>query len=179
MGKKTKYDLTTLIRQNKKLFEALNSSNDLSCILIGASYLDESLGALLHEFSIESSVTDKIIYDNSSILSTLSSKTDITYVLGLVSKDNYNDLRKIAEIRNMVAHSHLSKDFSNEEVIASCGQLNYWKILQSDNENEKDKLFSSNKPREMAKNKWKFTVALLSQEILVNGQCAHRRERKD
>jgi len=60
----------------------------------------------------------------------------LAYCLGLVFKTTYNNLRHLAEIRNLFAHSHKPIDFENREVQENCAELKTLFDLMSTDERE-------------------------------------------
>ncbi|MBA9078667.1 MltR family transcriptional regulator [Rufibacter quisquiliarum] len=94
----------------------LDKETDRGCALLGVSYLDEELKELIQSYLVQNNTIQKKIFDNNGGLATLSSKIDIAFLLGLISKETYNDLNYIRKIRNEFAHSKYSIDFNNKEV---------------------------------------------------------------
>jgi hypothetical protein len=81
----------------------------------------------------------------------------------LIDKKIFQDLIKISEIRNVVAHSHILKIFQNKDISEKCDELNCWKILNS---GYTRKLFESNS-NQAIRNKFKLSVVLISQKLLL------------
>lgn len=104
-----------------KVYEILNDGQDIACALIGAAYLDALLGSLLKEHFVQGETAENML--NVGVLSEFKARADLAYCLKLVTKEDYQDLAKIAEIRNEFAHSHLGLDFGNGVVAKKCGEL--------------------------------------------------------
>ena len=56
-------------------------------------------------------------------LSTLSAKTRAAYCLGLISKDEFEDITTVREIRNIFAHHLFDCDFQQPEIVAALNSL--------------------------------------------------------
>jgi DNA-binding MltR family transcriptional regulator len=102
----------------------------LRCALVGASYLDASLGTLLKEGFVHRGKTADKMLEPGGLLSEFRARSDLAYCLGLVNEDEYRDLSTIAEIRNRFAHSYLSIDFKDNEVKRLCGELQAWRFFR-------------------------------------------------
>jgi len=149
-------NLSELNYEIKDLYNALNNKeSDLACILIGANFLDVSLATILKIFLKNSSVTDNILDHNKGFLGNFKNRMDICYCLNLIEKNVYQDLMRIAEIRNIVAHNHILDGFENQEISEKCNDLHFWKLLIK---REKEKLFN--------RHKFNFTVVIISQKLL-------------
>jgi hypothetical protein len=83
--------------------------------------------------------------------------------MDLIDKKIYQDLIKISEIRNEVAHSHIMSVFQKENISKRCDELNYWKIFYS---NFSKRLFESNSNKAI-RNKFVFSVLIISQKLLL------------
>jgi DNA-binding MltR family transcriptional regulator len=95
---------------------------DVGGVLIITSYIDSCLERVLRSTLKKGNTLDNLLKSGGA-LSTFSSRCDLCYVLGLISKEFYNDLKKISEIRNTFAHHHLTANFENEKVKNNCNEL--------------------------------------------------------
>ena len=168
MSRKNIYPIEDLSRDTKILFDTLNEGSDLSCVLIGTSFLDESLRSLLQRYFIKSNTSKNILSPN-GFLGSFASRCDLSYCLNLIDKKIHQDLKTIGEIRNLFAHSHLNISFAETEVISLTDKLSYCDILKgtamfSENTNPTPKQIHTN-----SMNRFKLTVVLLSQKLLVAG----------
>ena len=83
----------------------INDQTDRGAALIVATWLDEELRAAIKTRFVNSDFNETRVFEGNGPLSTFSSKIDIGYSLGLLSKQNYSDLTIIRKIRNDFAHS--------------------------------------------------------------------------
>jgi mannitol operon repressor len=123
MSKKRTPRIEQLSSESKELLDVLNNEQDLSVILIGASFLDTILSSILERKFLQSSVSINLLKAGIGALGSFAARADICYVLKLIEKSLYNDLRKIAQIRNEIAHYHLALNFDAENVNKLCGEL--------------------------------------------------------
>lgn len=122
MEKRTKVPTEQLSEETRHLYDVLNEEKDLAVILIASSFLDACLKSMLEHRLLDSSVTERIL-DHRGILGTLSARADLCYVLGLIPKRAYQDLTTVAQIRNIIAHHHLTQSFDNADIAAKCATL--------------------------------------------------------
>lgn len=126
MPKKSKvFSLEDLSGDSNRIFQILTKGPDFSTAMVGASYLDACLDALLRAVLHESTVTDKLLAADGGSLGSFAARADLAYVLGKIPKPLYQDLKDIATIRNIFAHTHLNVDFNNAEVRPLCSGLRY------------------------------------------------------
>jgi DNA-binding MltR family transcriptional regulator len=116
-------DLDILFRDREKLINVLNNESDIGCVLVSVSFLDRCLTLLLQDRFIKNSNTVKKVLHPEGLLGEYSSKVKLCYCLSLIDRTKYCDLIKVAEIRNIFAHSHLLLDFSNAKIQGECNKL--------------------------------------------------------
>ena len=160
--------LEELSEDIQKVYDILNQESDLACVLIGTSYLSELLASTIKIAFIETSVLQKIFDPQRGIIGGFSSRADLAYCLGLISKTNYQDLLKIAEIRNKFAHKHLSLDFGDTTIRKICGELKAWLILILDKKDGKTEELSQEHMRLYTRNQFNMSVVLLGSRIYLN-----------
>jgi DNA-binding MltR family transcriptional regulator len=122
---------TGLSEDTACFYEVLNDEPEFVQVIVGAAYIDACLGAMLQRFLLESSVSEKLLDARGGALGSLAARADMCYSLGLIKKELYADLTKIAEIRNTFAHHHLTLDFGDPQVAALCEQLGYIDSLRN------------------------------------------------
>lgn len=145
-----------LSAQSQELFDVLNKSDDLVCIIVGASWLDATLESFLRQRFVNKEVEKRLV---GGPLGGYSAKVDLAYGLGLFSKHTYEDLRKIGEIRNSVAHSHFHLTFKDEGIQKKCSVLKKWKIVPH--------VAHPLKPEIMARSQFTISVAIINSQLLT------------
>lgn len=119
------FSLEELSGDSKRIVKNLMEGSDISTVMVGASYLDACLATLLRAVLHNSEVTENLLAPNGGFLGTFAVRADLAYVLGKIPKLLYQDLRDIATIRNIFAHTHFDIDFNNPTVKSLCNELRY------------------------------------------------------
>lgn len=175
MMKKTKakrpISIETLSSDTKRLFDVLNEESDLACVLIGVSFLDETVRSMLSRFLVDGNTTKRLLDPQQGAIGEFSVRFQLAYCLGIVKKTYVSDLTTLAEIRNLFAHNHLGVTFENKEIQQKCRTLKTPKMLPSVQRAEENfKGTYSDKDRyNDARNRFTITVAMLSNFLLVEG----------
>jgi DNA-binding MltR family transcriptional regulator len=92
-----------------EFMKELNKETDRGAFLFGVTFIDELLKDLL-TFFFDKNEKDFIekTFDYNGPLGTFSSRIKIAYCLCLITKDEYDDLDKLRDLRNDFAHKLLS-----------------------------------------------------------------------
>ena len=159
-------NIDQLSGDTKKVFDVLNDESDLACVLIGTSYLSELLAKIIETSFIKTSISGKLLDPQGGAIGQFAIRTDLSYCLGLINKNYYQDLGVIAAIRNMFAHKHLTLDFSDEIVRGKCEELKAWRILQHGEEEPGE--LTKEQMRVQARNQFNFSVIIIGQSMHVN-----------
>ena len=166
--KKNKKSIEKLDSQVQDFFSIVNDADDLTCVLLSVNYLDELLRAILETRLRESKVTKNILNPSSGFLGTFSARIDMVYCLGMFNKKIYNDLRVIAQIRNIFAHSFDSISFGSPEVKKLLKQFQWY-----DSFSGPLRKFEDYPPGFLKynKNRYKYTdtVGLLGPKLILSG----------
>ena len=163
-------DIKSIVIKKSELFEELKSeSNDYSCVLLGASYLDELFASLLKEKFINGSDTaSKVLNPSGGILGTFLSRIDISYCLGLIDKVIKADCQVIGEIRNIFAHNYFKTTFYNNDIQKKCNDLRHINSVFKEQFFENDKTYTDNELALIAKNKFIISIVLLTSNLELN-----------
>ena len=117
-----------------KLFDALDGDSDFVCVMIvGTSYVDYALGALLKAHFLDVTTSETLLQPTGGNLGSLHIKSSLTYCLGLISKGCKANIDRIAEVRNQFAHRLGELNFSDPKIAELCQQIK----LPSPNEHVK------------------------------------------
>lgn len=101
----------------------IETQNDISVAILSGAYLDLLLEQLLRTFLvIDGDIQDKLFAADRP-LSTFSSRINIAYSLGLLTKSEYNDLNRVRHIRNEFAHSLHGLTFDEARIQDRCRSL--------------------------------------------------------
>jgi DNA-binding MltR family transcriptional regulator len=106
-----------LSKESQALFNVMYEEPDMACVLIGTSYLEQTLASLLERFFIKSDIAKKLLDSRGGTLGSFQSRADIGYCLGLIPKSLYQNLCVVGEIRNKFAHSYLSLSLDDPAIV--------------------------------------------------------------
>jgi DNA-binding MltR family transcriptional regulator len=102
--------------------EIMDGETDLSCALLGASLIDLHLKMLLEKFFINGKTSERIL-SNTGFAGNSRARTDLAYVLGLINKDEYNNILNVLEIRNLFGYEHTLTSFASRKISKLCEKL--------------------------------------------------------
>ena len=97
----------------------LNKESDRGVILICASTIDCFFKDLIEKYLNKNKGRKKEIsklFEYPNPLNTFASKIQMSYCLGLIPKEMYEDFERVRKIRNVFAHGYDYKDFSTHEI---------------------------------------------------------------
>lgn len=114
----------------------LREGNDRSLAIVGAALVESSLDYLIKNYLVnDESKVDKFINGKDFY-----SKIQLAYFLGLISKDEYNDLNCIREIRNLFAHKLSVSDLNDKDVKSESSKFIIPKKMNYKNDNLREML---------------------------------------
>lgn len=80
--------------------QEFNRESDRGAALIAASLLDERLKGILQAFFLDSKVSYELLNGANAPLGTFSSRISASYALGLIQKNELDEINLIRKIRN-------------------------------------------------------------------------------
>ena len=117
----------------KGFFLKFQKESPRAAAILGVAFLDVQLRQLISNLLIdETNVVDELLGNDKKIdrpLSSFSSRIRAAYCLGLISKDEYEDLNIIRKIRNRFAHRLHDLSFDDHEIVSWCKTLRIPKEL--------------------------------------------------
>lgn len=96
--------------------DKLRKESDRGAVLISASILDEQLKEVLRAFFTDSKSSKELIEGTNAPLGTFSSRINSCYGLGLIQKNEFEELNTIRKIRNEFAHKWDDGDFMTPRI---------------------------------------------------------------
>jgi mannitol operon repressor len=97
------------------IFNLLTGESDRGCALVAGEAFNELLASMLARLFVESKASGALLNGGGNApLGTLSARIRACFALGLVSKDEYDDLDLVRRIRNSAAHFGEGNLFSFE-----------------------------------------------------------------
>ena len=137
-------------------------------VVLGAAFLDEHLRQVLANFVIDDKKATAELLENNGPLSTFSARTRAAYSLGLINKEERDDLNLIRKIRNRFAHDLHDLTFEDQNIVSWCYSLQLPKRLLSEMITEPGDLFI------VAVAIHAQRIALLAIEIKMERRAKHR-----
>ena len=96
----------------RKFQNEFEGSDDRSCALVLAAYLDQCLEVLLSHAFPNQQTSCNAVFGDQRALGTFASKIDLAFFLNLIPESFQQDLHLIRKIRNQFAHSLHGEAFS-------------------------------------------------------------------
>lgn len=94
-----------------------HKAGDRAFAVLGAAYMDHILEQLLRAaFVDDQSATESLLGPQGPIGSN-GARYNLAYAIGLIAKEERDDLKKIADIRNRFAHVYTAVDFESDDRI--------------------------------------------------------------
>jgi len=94
----------------------MEKSDDRSCAILSASYIDHCLDLLIRNSLLGNENTIKELMSATRPLSTFSAKSNIAFCLNLIPEGFFNDITRIRKIRNKFAHQFKGMTFNDEPI---------------------------------------------------------------
>jgi DNA-binding MltR family transcriptional regulator len=110
---------------------AMQESSERGFVILGTAYLDEAVRQLLGAFLVDDEGKQGELLDGGgrAPLGAFGSRIEAAYLLGLISREEYEDLNALREIRNQYAHALHGITLDNDYLRSRVGKLQLWKQL--------------------------------------------------
>jgi len=154
-----------LSKDTQKVYDVLNKESDLACVLIGTSYLSEMIAGMLETVFVKTDIAKKILNPQFGAIGGFMARADLARCLGLVDKKDYQDLKKVAEIRNLFAHRHIALNFGNNTVQKACEDLQVCRFLRRSAKERENAKATKEQLRITARSQFTTSIVLLSSPI--------------
>lgn len=99
------------------------NATDRAVAVVAGAFLEELLEDLLKTFFVKDEKSNKKVFEGYGPLATFNSKIEISYRLGLITKNERNKLHTIRSIRNDFAHTVGDLSFSNQSISDKCQNI--------------------------------------------------------
>lgn len=116
------YDESQLRQDMLWVVRAFNNENDLTFCVVSVSYLEACLKDFLLSKLKKSSVSKQIL-SHKGALGSAFSKAQLAYSLGFISKEYFQDIQLLLDVRNLFAHVHTQCSFETSEIARKCQEL--------------------------------------------------------
>lgn len=116
---------------HNEFIQEMQAPSERGFVILGVAYLDEALKQLLAAFLLEDVGRKEEFLDGegNGPLGTLHSRIRATYLLGLISEEEYEDLERLREIRNQYAHALHGVTLDNDYIRQKVDALGVWRQL--------------------------------------------------
>ncbi len=160
-------DNSSMIIEWRAVWEELESTSDRAAAIVGEAILDQSLSKLLSSYLVRNQKEVDNLLNHPGHLSSLLSKSALAYCLGLITKEQLDDLRAINTIRNRFAHRLHESSFNDQFIKEKMDRIEaYRRFLASDQANSPRKQFDA-------------AVSMLSYSLSIESmRMEHRQETK-
>jgi DNA-binding MltR family transcriptional regulator len=111
--------------------EEFHDAPDRVLAIVGAAYLDSLLDQLLRATFVEDKKEVDHLLGPTGPLGSNGSRYQLSYCLGLLDKDQRDDLRLIAKIRNAFAQRYDVRSFEHQDTRKLLAKLHYGKELDA------------------------------------------------
>lgn len=111
------------VQQLQEFLTVFNAETDRGAALVAASMLDERLQEILKAFFLKSQEASDLLTGFNAPLGTFSSRASAAFALGLVQKNEFNEITLIRKIRNEFGHGWEPMSFSSNRIAIFTRQL--------------------------------------------------------
>ena len=101
------------------ILKCTNGESDRGITLIIAAHIDELLRRIIESFLIDSNEVEQLFEGPYAPFGSLSGKTKAAYVMGLITKNEFNKIDAVRGVRNIFAH-HVHADFEHKDIAKIC-----------------------------------------------------------
>jgi len=119
-------DFNSINRFNR----ALSAHDDRGLALALAAFAEDTLGRLLLTYLIECKQSKDLIEGFNAPLGTLAARVKAGFAIGLLTKEQYEDLEVARKIRNLFAHDWEGVSLDQPDIRAMIGQLHGYNFDQ-------------------------------------------------
>jgi len=122
-GKKSHTEKVAKSKDFQGFLDEFQQENDRSAAIIGAAFLDEYIRQLLTNFFVEDVKEVSLMLSSESPLGSFGARIRAAFCLGLISREYFESLKIIKDIRNAFAHQLHGRTFDDEDIAAACKKL--------------------------------------------------------
>ena len=155
--------------QSKQLFEVLNKSDALQCVLVSASFIDHCLASILRKHLVDGTTSLNLLQPGRA-LGDFTTRRQLCYCLGLITKGTSEDIGRIGRVRDLFAHKLFGMSFKHEEVVALCEGLHAEGFLEETSRNSWGQLDT--------RGRFSVAVTIVVNRLRLDALSTHHRARK-
>jgi DNA-binding MltR family transcriptional regulator len=110
--------------------EMFSMHTERGAVLNAAALVDEALAHAIQGYMIRSSLKE-YMFSPGRAFGDLGVRIRLAYLMGVISKNTYNELEVVREIRNRFAHDHNVKNFAHAAIAAHAAKFEFIPALKS------------------------------------------------
>lgn len=122
-------DRETLASLNRFL-SLVGSHDDPSMVLSLATFVEDTLGRLLLAYFRNCKASKDLVEGFNAPLGTLGTRTKAAYGIGLLTKEQYQDIEILRKVRNLFAHNWEGVSLARSDIQSMIGQLSGYTLDQ-------------------------------------------------
>lgn len=103
----------------------LTSETDRGCALHATAYIDVHLRTMLEAVLVEDPNTTKVVFGPQGALHTFSTRIEVGFLLGMLSRQDVGELTRLRKIRNAFAHHPAHIRFDEPPIVDHCNNLEF------------------------------------------------------
>ncbi len=113
------------LRDLAAFFQEMQSASDRACALVACAALDGQLADLLrfHMVPLKPEENERLFYSQNSVFGSLSSKTLAAWALGIITREEKDNIDHLRQIRNVFAHTVAQLNFEEPLIVDHCRKL--------------------------------------------------------
>ena len=124
-------------KEDNAYLKTLEKEDDLPCILIGTTAVDDRLESILRKYLKEGKIANRLFKDTGP-LGSLRAKGDFCYLLNIIDERMHRTLLLLVEIRDLFTDSMFEMSFESKQIEKRCAELRaMWSGLASFENNAK------------------------------------------
>jgi len=129
-GKRSHVETVVKSKDFEGFLDEFQKENDRSAAIIGAAFLDEHLKQLLTNFLVDDSKEVGNLLSSESPLGSFGARIRAAYCLGLISRQYFESLKIIKDVRNAFAHQLHGRTFEDKDISDACKKLHLLQPLK-------------------------------------------------
>lgn len=108
-----------------RLNQLLHGFDERGLVLSLAAFAEEALGDLIKAFLMSVPATNALVEGFNAPLGTFSARIKMTFALGLITQEQFQDLERLRKIRNEFSHKWEKISFSDPNIKSHIDALHY------------------------------------------------------
>lgn len=118
-------DDDTAFSRFNRLSRLLHGLDERGLVLSLAAFAEEALGDLIKAFLIAVPAADALLEGFNAPLGTFSARIKMAFALGLITREQFEDLERLRKIRNEFSHNWEQISFGDPKILTHINALHY------------------------------------------------------